>query len=814
MKILIALFIALRLATPPGLHASAPARNAFGPIRYPGISPRVTEAGVEAPAFHFDPHSVPKPQRWDAQWISLSKGDPAVTYFRKEVVLNSAPSRVIAWVSAHSAYRLYVNGQLVSRGPDDIGHDVATKASHWTHQWLADARDLSAYFHQGKNVLAAEVFSRTSPFAVRYPAVRNGLFFQAEAHFDSQPSVAIQSDASWRAAASAGWTEGKWTPLSEEGVAQKEISTLRVDTAQEPEGWREDGFDDSRWETAAPMASDHGPMRVSEIPPRMEAVWPATRIIRANGGAVDAPRCFEERRPVVLNKDGAFSVQFDRVLSAFYGLRCRGGKGAVITVMPSERNRSGYGRRSTSLVLKGGAVAFESPMFDSFTVLNIEVRNVTEPVEIEEIRAHFVSQPVEYRGAFACSDEKLNRVWEALRRNVQVCMQTHHLDSPNHQEPLGDAGDYLVESLANWQAFHAPALVRQDLRKIAWIMEGCGYRMFHTSYQLLWLQMLVEYHRHTGDGALVLELAPFVNKLLDRFASYRGTNGLLSNAPDFMFMDFRNIGGVVCHHPPAVIGQGFLTALFCRALEDGERVAQLAEDLPRVALYRRLRGEVTAAFERELWNPKQGLYRDGKPFQSTVQPHQWLPKDTEIETFSPHVNLLAVLYGIAPPERHRALCNALAAAEPKLNVSPYFLHFALPALDRAGWATELALPLIRDTVIQPESGTVPELGRSGDLSHGWVSGPLIHLSQRILGVAPVTPGFKTFAIHPNVSGLSWAKGRVPTPHGDVAVAWSVTAGGFALDVTVPPGTAADVFLPSSSEPVRVEAGKHHLETKQ
>jgi hypothetical protein len=213
--------------------------------------------------------------------------------------------------------------------------------------------------------------------------------------------------------------------------------------------------------------------------------------------------------------------------------------------------------------------------------------------------------------------------------------------------------------------------------------------MFHTSYQLLWLQMLVEYYQHTGDGDLVRELAPYVYKLLDQFASYRGANGLLSNAPDYMFMDFREVGGIPCHHPPAVIGQGYLTAFFCRALQDGQRVAQLSGDPSKVEHYRQMHSELVAAFERELWNPDQGLYRDGKPFQSTMKPHRWLPEDTEIETFSPQVNLLAVLYGIATSERRLGICKTLPAKSPKLNVSPYFLYFALPALDCAGLFAEL-----------------------------------------------------------------------------------------------------------------------------
>ena len=32
-----------------------------------------------------------------------------------------------------------------------------------------------------------------------------------------------------------------------------------------------------------------------------------------------------------------------------------------------------------------------------------------------------------------------------FKQAVQICLQTHHLDSPNHQEPISDPGDYVIE---------------------------------------------------------------------------------------------------------------------------------------------------------------------------------------------------------------------------------------------------------------------------------------------------------------------------------------------------------------------------------
>jgi hypothetical protein len=267
--------------------------------------------------------------------------------------------------------------------------------------------------------------------------------------------------------------------------------------------------------------------------------------------------------------------------------------------------------------------------------------------------------PVSYAGSFETSDADLNRLWKASRWATQISMQTHHLDSPHHQEPISDPGDYLIEALENYYAFGEPWLARQDPRKFAGILQHAGYYNFHTSYSLLWLQMLLDYYDYTCDVALVKEMAPAAHGLLDRFTGWRGKNGLISEAPNYMFMDWVNIAGIACHHPPAVIGQGYMTAFYYRGLADARRVAELTGDAAAARRYQQLRRQAAAAFQRELWDARKGLYGDGKPFQASVAPSQWLPADTAIETYSPHVNSLAVLYDLAPASEQKPIIDRI-----------------------------------------------------------------------------------------------------------------------------------------------------------
>ena len=728
MKLILTLLAILPLAR--RVAASDAPGSIAGPIEYPGMRVVVDSNGVHAPGYRFD-NQCAKPTPWQAQWIAGGR-------VRKELTLDAAPVKVTAWIMADRHYQLWINGRLVSRGPVDQGRDFAGGV---THRWLYDYRDLTPFFHKGKNIIAAKASER----------------FLFEAQVDK---LTVKSDTTWRVA-----------------------------PAQPADGWQAMEFDDTAWPAASLAQGNVLPLMPSEIPPRMEAKYPPARI-----------EGLPENKTFITN--GNFKVVFNRVLSAYPTVTVRGGKGASVTI-------KAHGEQKFSL--SGGKQTLE---FDAMTEIapafTVEFQNVTEPVEVVDAGAIFTSQPVEYRGSFACSDEELNQLWKVSRWAVQICLQTHHLDSPNHQEPISDPGDYLIEAMVNHYAFAQPWLVRQDIRKFAWLLKDENYHNFHTSYSIGWLQMLMDYYDYTGDQKLVIEMAPYVHELMDTYASWRGKNGIISEAPNYMFMDWVNIGGFSCHHPPAVIGQGYLTAFYYHGMEMATRVAALMGDTARIQGYAQLRKEIATAFQRELWNEAKGLYRDGKPFQTSVQPGKWLPPDKDIETFSPHVNLLAVLYDLAPRVQQAAVVEKVLA-EKRLNTQPWFMHWVFQAIDHAGLFDRHATPQIRRWQIVPDTQSFKEMWTGGDLSHGWCSTPLVQMSQRILGVEPTAPGFKTMAVRPHVCDLDWAKGSVPTPNGDVTVSWKWAGDKIMLDVTIPSGSEADVILPSKT--VRVSGGHHRFESE-
>jgi alpha-L-rhamnosidase len=81
------------------------------------------------------------------------------------------------------------------------------------------------------------------------------------------------------------------------------------------------------------------------------------------------------------------------------------------------------------------------------------------------------------------------------------------------------------------------------------------------------------------------------------------------------------------------------------------------------------------------------------------------------------------------------------------------------------------------------------------LAHGWSSGPTAWLAEQILGVRPTAAGFREVAIRPDLAGLEWARGAVPTPSGAFRVDYKASKG-LDAKLEIPAGVTANVSMPA------------------
>jgi hypothetical protein len=118
----------------------------------------------------------------------------------------------------------------------------------------------------------------------------------------------------------------------------------------------------------------------------------------------------------------------------------------------------------------------------------------------------------------------------------------------------------------------------------------------------------------------------------------------------------------------------------------------------------------------------------------------------------------------------------------------FWEDFDLAWIENAGRIDEMPTPGKDD--LHADFGKYCYKGLRHSLCHGWASGPTAWLSQHVLGVEIVEPGYKVVKINPHLGDLEWVEGAVPTPFGDIKVSHRKDADGNVVSkVDAPSGVS-------------------------
>jgi len=763
--------------------------------------------------------------RWQANWIWYEgEASPRNSYLyaRKEVELPAPVKRAEFNCSADSRYQLFINGTLIGRGP-------ARSDPRWQSY---DTYDVSAHLDPGKNVIAMLIHHYGEGTASYVPG-RGALLFQGEVMCSDGNSLVILSDDTWRVLPSKAWH--KDAPRLNKSLGFQEIYDARL----APREWTEQDFDDSEWDFATvmgrpPMAPwtslvprDIPMLRENLVLPKAvlavgecsstEGRWQgvshiAKFLAEETIGSLETARV--ENAEALLNKEAGYTLvhssgkdvylllDFGEEVVGYPRLEVEGPAGVIIDFGYSEILEDGKlnpDRKEIKAVdrytTRDGLQTWETFGKRGFRYMQVDIHNESsKPLKIHFIGLNFSTYPVDYRGAFECSDELLSQIWKVGRYTLQLCMQDAYEDCP-FREQAQWMGDAHVEALVNYYTFGDSKLIARTLRQIGQSQLPNGMTsavwpkevpMEIADHCLLWIISIWDYYQYIGDRDLVEELWPRVKRALAWFESYLDQYGLLSDVPVRAFIDWAQLDK-----------RGEITALNCfyyKALVDAGQMAQLLEEESEAAHYQQLAVEVKAAINSRLWSNDIGVYVDCRV------------GDVLSEKISQHGNSLAVLYDIAEAhQQDRIYSYIFAKAKGVVRVrTPYFMFYVLRALFHAGRHQE-GVEIIRERwgeMLEKGATTFREVfGEWGSSQcHGWSSGPTMLLPAQILGVQPVAPGFKVFRIQPHPVDLTWARGVVPTPRGDISVSWqgsqerldSETS--FELKVFVPEGTTGEIFI--------------------
>jgi alpha-L-rhamnosidase len=284
---------------------------------------------------------------------------------------------------------------------------------------------------------------------------------------------------------------------------------------------------------------------------------------------------------------------------------------------------------------------------------------------------------------------------------------------------------------------------------------------------------------HTGDKQLLNTVYPVLVNLAGYVQhSVDASTGLVKSLPSTsIYYDF-----------PVV------TRINVLGVNVFRRVAAAATALGRPQSEISLQTDRADALERAINTHlvRDGVYVDGIEADGT-----------QTKTGGQEANACALAYGIVPAADVSSVATLVAkdgmAAPPRtaseviesLAASGH-LDDAMRTLTNAhidGWANILSRGATWTWEVWQPSDIIGD-----SMSHGWGANVLVELQRWLLGVHPTAPGYATFTVQPPATSLlTSASGTVPTPAGTITVHWQrAPAGGWTIDLTVPPNTTAVV----------------------
>ncbi len=376
------------------------------------------------------------------------------------------------------------------------------------------------------------------------------------------------------------------------------------------------------------------------------------------------------------------------------------------------------------------------------------------------------------------SDSELNAILDSCRHALKYCRQHVHLDSTKHCEPLACTGDYYIESLMTAFSFGDLALAEADVIRTGALFNHNDGKIYHTTYSLIWVQMLYDVYMLTGHEDLLRECLSPLLILLRRFEGYLGGNGLIETPINYMFIDWLFVDGMSLHHPPKALGQSCMNMFFYGALRTAEKIFRVLGDDGMENHCRECADNLRTAINALLYDQEKGMFFEGLNTPTNaelVSPR--MPQNVEKRYYRKHANILAACFGVCPPETCREIIAKIMTDEIPGEYQPYFAHFLLEAVYRSGLRERYTMAILdqwrkphRDCPKGLQEGFyAPEPGYNFDHSHAWGGTPLYALPLALTGMKILEPGMKKLSFSPALLGLAQADIQIPTPYGMVSV---------------------------------------------
>ena len=750
-----------------------------------------------------------KPEEWKAQWIgapwqgeeALPKpphrgpekagvpehAPPPAPLLRKSFSVTKDVASARAYVTGLGFFELYLNGKKVgedvmvpnvtayAKRPGLEKNYISLEDNFRNYRVMYLSYDIKDMLKKGENALGAILGNGfyNAPISWTHSYGSPRFIGQVYITYTDGTEEVIVSDQSWKASKSA---------IMMDLVFDGEHYDARL----EKPDWCTPGFDDSKWEDVALRKKPEGEMKAHMSP---------------------TDRVMEELKSQKIERlgDGKYRVDFGEEISGWLKLvNVQGEAGRKIDIKYICESYMG----ANSYTLKGGGPESYAARFTWFVFRTVEISNWPGELKPENLLAQAVYSDVKTTGKFETSNPLFNNInkiwWRSQTDNMHGGVAS---DCP-HRERAPYTGDGQVACVTVMHNFDARAFYTK------WIQDILGAQNPETGYVpngapwqpgcgggVAWgaaMQIMPwEFYQHYGDIDMLKNNYEGMKGYIKYMLTWTNEDGIMfSQAPDAQKPNqWLNLGDWAPAKglPPNDMVHTFY---LWRCADITSQTAKALGKNSEADEYSKLAERTKAAFQNKYFDKEKGTYG------------------------AYGGNIFALRMGVPADQYPRilaALKSDIIANGGNLDTGIFGTQFFFEVLSENG-LHDLAFGAMNKKtppgfgwwIEQGATTTWEQWNGEGSRNHPMFGGGIVWFYRVLAGMNTdhSQPGYRNVIFKPQPAGdVTFASYANETPYGRAAINWKKSANAFKLDIEVPVGSTATVYVPASKAEEVTESGK-------
>lgn len=766
------------------------------------------------------PEVIYGPENIHASWVShpdILGGEDRVVLFRNTFKVDNTSADFIINISADNHYFLYVNGKLVTHGPQ------LSDIQHYKYETL----NLKNYLEKGENILAVKVINFGKRRFLGMQSIFtslmvNGVTINAEQlnTTGKQGAWLCAIDDSYKA------NEVVWRGDEEKSIVggfYANNPTDIIDLNAYPTGWELLDYNDTNWQKTEffENASSMGGSIAYLLEPRNLPLlsWDEEQI----GSIVRSSKSITTKFPVSdelkipANIKTTFLIDQQYVTNGFPELLFSKGKNASIRIKYAENlfgpnNEKGdrnnlEGKQLLGyydLIISNGkdAQKFIPNWMRTFRFIEFEIETKVQPLVLNSFKNYRSRTTIPSVAQFTSDNELYNQIFDICKRTIDICTQDYFL-SDAYYETMQYVGDTKIQGLV-WQAMsgnteHTKNAIRQfdhSRDSDGNILGAYPLRstFIYPTYSLVWVDMIADYYNVSGDKEFIHTYKDGIANTLSGFEKNMNELNLVNKTPYRYFIDWytgpNNGGGTATKNDgenSAVVSLHYVHAL--------QNAAMLFKEIGD--------NQTSLVYQNRAEEIKKSVYDLCFDMETNIFAER--PDKT---IYDQHTNIMAILTDAIHESEQRALLDKILNDKDLLQATYYYRFYLFEAIKKVG------APELFDVALKPwekmiEDNMTTTLERFESIEkptrsevHPWSASPAYFYFNYLAGIQSVKNDFEEVRIAPAFGKLKTMVGSLPTSKGTIEFKLNRTKNKLSAEITLPITMAGNLSWQGTEIPLK------------